>query len=314
MNRNSKQELQKDIEWIKIPAGEYRSGISEEQRGQLREQIRRIAGFYSLSANQRTLLNAIMAKFAELGKPVFTDEELEALKNPIVKQVRRYELDLLYIPGQQSIWLDEFEIARYPITLYQYMEWPDAPLKREGLEKEPRNFLATPVMAAYPDATAYCEWIEAHLPTARQWEKTARGTLGRLFPWGDQWDIKRGNFGTGRAQSTGTNEKLGPGLLTAVDRYSNGVSPYGVWDMAGNIGEWTRTPYTDDERVRARLHAIDPEMDWSTYVVTKSQYLKNVDEDGLEFLEYMPAVNHHESITKQVSYTWRGAAIRPVRL
>jgi len=105
--------------------------------------------------------------------------------------------------------------------------------------RPPADKLDNPVvLVSVGDAEAYCRWRGnfTHkktfgLPTEDQWEKAARGSDGRYFPWGNSWDPARANIGS-----------TGPNGTTAVDRYDSGVSPYGVYEMAGNIFEWTATP------------------------------------------------------------------------
>ncbi|MBW4436702.1 MAG: formylglycine-generating enzyme family protein [Pleurocapsa minor GSE-CHR-MK-17-07R] len=80
---------------------------------------------------------------------------------------------------------------------------------------------------------AFCEHIGARLPTADEWEKAARGTDGRLYPWGDEWDESRGFF----YYDQPLPDDIDPIDSNAVDAYPRGASPYGVLGMAGGYSE-----------------------------------------------------------------------------
>jgi formylglycine-generating enzyme required for sulfatase activity len=105
------------------------------------------------------------------------------------------------------------------------------------------------VCVTWDDAVAYAQWAHADLPTEAQWEKAARGTDGRKYPWGDKWDPDKC-----RCSSTNWGDSGG---TSPVSSYRSGASPYGCMDMAGNAFQWCKDWYDPD--YWKRDHGLDPE-------------------------------------------------------
>ncbi len=141
---------------------------------------------------------------------------------------------------QHRLYLPAYRIGKYPVTNEEYAAFVSATGHREPRNwEENRSKLEHPVThVSWDDAVAYCRWLSEatvqryRLPSEAEWEKAARGTDGRIYPWGNQPpDEQRGNF----------NDKLKD--TTPVGSYPAGVSPYGCYDMAGNVWEWTSSRY-----------------------------------------------------------------------
>lgn len=148
-----------------------------------------------------------------------------------------------FLMGQppQLVELPEFQIAKYPVTIAEYIRFVEATGHRRP-DSWPRNeypwdLARHPVVSvSWEDAVAYAEWVGARLPTEAEWEKAARGTDGRNYPWGNEF----------MAENCHTSESGSDGPCP-VEAHPAGASPYGVMDMAGNVWEWTVTKYQDDK-------------------------------------------------------------------
>jgi formylglycine-generating enzyme required for sulfatase activity len=151
--------------------------------------------------------------------------------------------------------LDDFYIDLYEVTNAQYAECeangPCTPPSDTGSVTR-KSYYGNPEYDDYPviwvtweQAKTYCEWREARLPTEAEWEKAARGIEGRLYPWGNSLDGNRANFCDTNCPFDHRSQNYDDGQTdtAAVGSYPNGVSPYSVYDMAGNVWEWVADWY-----------------------------------------------------------------------
>jgi formylglycine-generating enzyme required for sulfatase activity len=164
---------------------------------------------------------------------------------------------------RRELVLPGFRISKYPVTNAQWQVFVDEggyrdqsgwsqdgwELKQQAGWTQPRFWNDPPyarfngpnqpvVGVSWYEASAYCAWLSSRLgytvrlPSEAEWEKAARGTDGRIYPWDDKWDAAKANTYEGRV-----------GATTAVGCYPDGASPSGALDMAGNVFEWTATPW-----------------------------------------------------------------------
>lgn len=140
---------------------------------------------------------------------------------------------------QHKVYLDEYLIGKYEVTVAQFrafVEETGYTASRDALPSGKEDHSVT--MVSWEDAVAFCRWASevtgrvVRLPTEAEWEKAARGTDARIYPWGNEPpDVSRCNF----------DNKIG---TMPVGNYSPaGDSPYGCADMAGNVWEWVNDWY-----------------------------------------------------------------------
>jgi formylglycine-generating enzyme required for sulfatase activity/Tfp pilus assembly protein PilF len=105
-----------------------------------------------------------------------------------------------------------------------------------------------PVVCASGEmAETYCAWRGGRLPSEAEWEKAARGPQGNIYPWGNTFDGNRANFCDATCPFEWANAEYDDGYAQTapVGNYPDGTSAYGVYDMAGNVSEWTHSKYAD---------------------------------------------------------------------
>jgi formylglycine-generating enzyme required for sulfatase activity len=214
-------------------------------------------------------------------RPAQPAPEPEVVSPPVVEPSPPVEPELIRIPAgeflmgsdpekdkdardneqpQHRLRLPDYSIAKTPVTNAQYLAFVEAtgqkpPSTWEGGKPLKGKGEHPVVRVDWYDAVAYCGWLaEAtgrayRLPSEAEWEKAARGTDGRIYPWGDEWDPKRCNSREGGRDDT-----------TPVGQYSpGGDSPYGCVDMAGNVWEWTRSLWGTDWEKLDFKYPYDPE-------------------------------------------------------
>lgn len=139
----------------------------------------------------------------------------------------------------QRLKLTDLETLRWITTEYFKLDLDTKKMNKEEILKAMSNDFKSkdslPVTGiSWYDANAYCLWSGKHLPSEAEWEKAARGENGLEFPWGNKWDISKTNVGDNTEWEGG---------IAPVGSYPQNKSPYGVYDLSGNVWEWVNDWY-----------------------------------------------------------------------
>lgn len=143
----------------------------------------------------------------------------------------------------RRVYLNAFYMDRFEVTVEQYARYLEVTDMEEppdwNMMNQPQYQRRPVVNVDWEDAVNYCKWAGKRLPTEAEWEKAARGTDGRIYPWGNEAPTRlHANYGR--------KELDNHQALTPVGSFEAGKSPYGIYDMAGNAWEWVFDWYDHD--------------------------------------------------------------------
>jgi formylglycine-generating enzyme required for sulfatase activity len=224
-------------------------GLAKEDKSNLYPEMAYIpAGYVEMGSNDEEIDRAM---------EMFKDAEgVEPVRNWFDDEVPKHK-----------IWVNDFYLDKYEVTNREYMKFVNAGgyvksifWSKDGQEWLSEKKIRIPecfddfrfndpdhpvVCISWYEASAYAKWAGKRLPTESEWERAARGDSNSIFPWGDNTSVKdgyRANYHPG-----GENQnKDGYRFTAPVQAFSNGVSPLGIFQMAGNVWEWCEDWYGED--------------------------------------------------------------------
>jgi len=160
-------------------------------------------------------------------------------------------MEMVYVPAGEFLYGEDLEthslpgfyIDKHEVTNAQFAKFVAATGHEARYWKyRPEHANHPAVMISLDNANAYAAWLGKAVPTEEQWEKAARGTDGRLYPWGNEW-----------VDANAVTPEDGHDRDMPVGSAPGGASPYGALDMVGNVWEWTTTWYDSGSRSDRRV-------------------------------------------------------------
>ena len=203
----------------------------------------------SLDEESRALSRQVKDKIEE-GQPQSQEKPLSApLADRSMTVVPAGEFVMGSVTGDadeqpvRRVYLDTFFIDLYQVSVGQYAKFLEATSQAAppdwSIMNKSRHQNRPVVNVDWADANAYCIWAGKRMPTEAEWEKAARGTDGRTYPWGNE-------LPTGFRANSMREKWSNHWVLMPVGMYEEGKSPYGLYDMAGNVWEWVSDWYASD--------------------------------------------------------------------
>jgi toxoflavin biosynthesis protein ToxD len=218
--------LAKDVQMLSVPGGKYIAGSTPEERSAAYDDFQNTAGHDAarthkwFEGEEQRHLAAVDGYRIDL-MPVTQAEYAEFVST---KQAPPPSID-------EASWKAQGFTQDYATMVARFNWVDDAP--PVGREDHPV------VLVTWKDASAYCEWRGSlrgeprRLPTEAEFEKAARGDDGMAYPWGNLYEAAQLNSAV-----------KGPRDTTPVGQFVDGASPFGMLDAAGNVFQWTSSPFT----------------------------------------------------------------------
>ena len=211
---------------VYIPAGEFWMGSSDEQIAQFKEKCPDCE-ISNEQPQHRVYLDAFWIDHTEVTNAMFE----------LFVRATGYRTQ-----AEEDGSGDAFNLTINAVETTQGADWRHP----KGPESSLDGFSEHPVvLVSWNDAVAYCEWAGVRLPSEAEWEKAARGEDGRIYPWGNIFDGNHLNICDKNCpfDYADTNINDSWQFTAPVGSFPTGASPYGLFDMAGNVWEWVQDWY-----------------------------------------------------------------------